>query len=45
MTRTELEKRVMKSVRKRESAAKREMHKYDLTDAKDRSKKKDKKRY
>ena len=42
LTRNELESRVMKSVRKRESAAKKEGFRYDLSEAKEKAKKKDK---
>ena len=42
LTRNELESRVMKSVRKRESAARKEGFRYDLSDAKEKAKKKDK---
>lgn len=44
MTRNELQKRVMKTVKKRESAARKEGFRYDLTTNREKSKgKKDKK--
>ena len=38
-TRTELQAKVMKTVRKRESAARREGFRYDLSDAREKAKK------
>ena len=45
LTRTELQSRVMKTVRKRESAAKKDVNKYDLSNAREKTQKskKDKK--
>ena len=45
LTRTELQSRVMKTVRKRESAAKKDVYKYDLSNAREKTQKskKDKK--
>ena len=43
LTRVELTNKVMKSVKKRESAMRREGFKYDLSDAREKAKKKDKK--
>jgi len=44
MTRGQLLQRAMKSVKKREAAAKKQGFQYDLSDARDKSKKKDKKK-
>ena len=43
LTRVELTNKVMKSVKKRESAMRRDGFKYDLSDAREKAKKKDKK--
>ena len=43
-TRNELINKAMKSVKKRESAARKEGFKYDLSDAREKTKKKDKKK-
>ena len=42
-TRTELQSKVMKTVKKRESAARREGFKYDLSNAREKASKKSKK--
>lgn len=42
-TRTELQSKVMKTVKKRESAAKKEGFKYDLSNAREKAQKKEKK--